>query len=139
MDTWAGYKSVFMPEIRAGKLIPLMQIGATRELELPDVPLLTDLVKGDPDKLAVAEFLTTALAVSRPVATTPGVPAERLEILRRAFDATMQDPDFVSEARKQSLEIDPMSGEEVEAAIRRILGAPKELIGRAKAALEGRR
>ncbi len=137
MDTWAGYKSVFAREIRDGKLIPLMQIGSSREKELPDVPLLTDLVKGDPDKEAVAEFLTTALAVSRPVAATPNVPAERLEILRRAFDAAMRDPDLIAEARRQSLEIDPMSGDEVEASIKRILGAPKALVARAQAALSG--
>ncbi len=135
MDTWAGYKSVFAEEIREGKLVPLMQIGHVREKDLPGTPLLTELVKGDPDKEAVAEFLTTALAVSRPVATTPGVPPERLAILRRAFDDVMRDPDFVAEARRQSLEIDPMTGAEVEASIRRVLDTPKEIIARARAAL----
>jgi tripartite-type tricarboxylate transporter receptor subunit TctC len=137
MDTWVGYKQSFGPEIAAGQLRPLMQIGLSRDPELPQVPLLTDLVRDDPPKLAVAQFLTEALALSRPVAAAPGTPADRVAILRQAFDATMRDPELIAEARRESLEIDPMAGGEVQAAVARILATPAETVAAAKAALDG--
>ena len=139
MDTWMGYKSVFGPEIREGKLIPFMQIGLAREPELADIPLFTELVQDDPEKSAVAEFLTTALVMSRPLAAAPGTPPERVEILRRAFDAAVKDPALLAEAKRQGVDIDPMSGEEVEAGVKQILGTPKDVITRTQRALVGAR
>jgi tripartite-type tricarboxylate transporter receptor subunit TctC len=63
------------------------------------------------------------------------VPAERVDVLRRAFDATMKDPAFLAEAEKLKLDVDPMGGSEVEAAIRQILATPADVIARTQAAL----
>jgi tripartite-type tricarboxylate transporter receptor subunit TctC len=67
--------------------------------------------------------------MGRPVSTTPGVPAERLGALRRAFDATMRDPDFREDAKRNGLEVEgPITGEEVDAALAEIYATPKAIV-----------
>jgi tripartite-type tricarboxylate transporter receptor subunit TctC len=135
MDTWTGYKIAFPQELKDGRLIPLMQIGLQKEPDLSNVPLFHELVKDDPEKYAIALFLTTSLAVNRPVAAPPGTPPERVEILRRAFDETMKDPEFLADAERQGLDINPMTGEEVQDIITKILTTPKDVVGKAQAIL----
>ena len=84
-NTWAGYKATMPNEIRDGMLNVLIQTGLRKDRDLPNVPLFLDLVKGDPAREPIAKFMSQAVAIARPVAAPPGVPAERVEILRRAF------------------------------------------------------
>ena len=77
-------------------------------------------------------------AMSRPLAAPPNVPDDRVALLRRAFDATVRDPEFLAQAEKQQVDINPMSGEEVESAIARVLAAPKDVIARTRAAQLGK-
>lgn len=134
-NTWPSYKATMPDAVREKKLVPLVQIGLKRDPDLADTPLLLDLVAGEPQKEAVARFLSLTTAISRPLAAPPQVPAERVEMLRRAFDATMKDPAFLAEAEKLKLDVDPMGGSEVEAAIRQILATPADVIARTQAAL----
>lgn len=134
-STWTSIKSILGQEFRDGKINVLIQTGLRKEPDLPDVPLLTDLVAGDPRKEAVARFISLAVSVARPVAAPPGVPNERVAILRHAFDATMKDPEFLAEASKLSSDIDPMSGPETQAAIAAILETPKSVIAEVQATL----
>jgi len=134
-NTWASYKSTNAANLREGKLHFLVQVGVRREPDLPNVPLLTDLAKGDPMKEQAARFVSLALSISRPLAAPPGVPLERVALLRRAFDATVQDPQLLDEANKLSLEVEPMTGEEVQTGIGQILAAPREVIERLRVAV----
>jgi tripartite-type tricarboxylate transporter receptor subunit TctC len=129
-NTWASYKATFPNEVREGKYNVLVQIGLRKDADLPNVPLLSDLVKGDAQKEPIVRFMSLSLAITRPVAAPPGVPADRVEMLRRAFDATMKDPDFLADAAKIGSEIDPMTGEEVQDAVNQIMGTPKDVIAR---------
>ena len=72
--------------------------------------------------------MSQAVAIARPVAAPPGVPADRVELLRRAFDATMKDPVFLAEAEKLHAEIDPLTGEEVQDIVTAVLATPKPVI-----------
>ena len=134
-NTWASYKSTNAANLREGKLHFLVQVGVRREPDLPNVPLLTDLAKGDPMKEQAARFVSLALSISRPLAAPPGVSPQRVEVLRRAFDAAMRDPQLLDEASKLSLEVDPMTGEEVQAGIDQILATPQEVIERLRVAV----
>jgi tripartite-type tricarboxylate transporter receptor subunit TctC len=136
-STWTSIKTTLNREFKDGKINVLIQMGLRKETELPDVPLLSDLVSNDPKKAAVARFMSLAVAVARPFAAPPGVPEERVAILRRAFDATMRDQDFLAEAGKLNSDIDPMSGAETQAAIAGILSTPKSVITDVQAALGG--
>jgi tripartite-type tricarboxylate transporter receptor subunit TctC len=129
-NTWASYKSTNVASLRDGNLRFLVQVGLRREPDLPDVPLLTDLAKGDPAKEPAARFVSLGLSISRPLAAPPGVPRERVDMLRRAFDATMKDQAFIDEATKLNLEVDPMTGDEVQAAIGQVLATSPDVIER---------
>ena len=137
-NTWGSYKATLPGPMAAGKLVPLIQIGLKKDRDLPDAPLFLDVVSGDAAREAVARFLSLTTAVSRPLAAPPGAPEDRVALLRRAFDATMKDAEFLAEAERLSVDIDPMTGAEVQEAVRQILATPKDVIARTQAALEGK-
>ncbi len=133
-NPWASYRAM-SPRLVSDKLIiPLIQAGLTRDADLPDVPLISDLVKPEDKPLAI--YMAKAVSVGRPIATTPGTPADRVAALRRAFDATLKDPDFMREADAQRAEIDPMDGEELARTVNELIGAPAALRERVKIALQ---
>jgi tripartite-type tricarboxylate transporter receptor subunit TctC len=134
---WASIKMTLGKEIAEHKVNVLIQMGVRKEPELPDVPLLTDLVAGDARKAAVAEFMSRAVSTARPLAAPPGVPDDRVAILRTAFDAAVRDPAFLAEARKLNLEVDPMSGCETQAIVARVLTAPASVLADVRTALSG--
>jgi tripartite-type tricarboxylate transporter receptor subunit TctC len=124
-NTWAGYKATFQSAIQAGHLNVLIQTGLRKEPDLPDVPLFSDLVKGDPEREPIASFMSEAVAIARPFAAPPGVPKDRVELLRRAWNATMKDPAFLADAAKLNAEIDPLNGLQVQGIVARVLATPK--------------
>ena len=134
-NTWSSYKATTPNEVRDGKYNYLIQVGLRKEVELPNVPLLSDLTRGDILKEPISRFVSLALTVSRPLAAPPNVPADRIAILRKAFDATMKDAAFLAEAEKLGAEIDPMEGQQVQDAVAEILSTPKDVIARIQAAL----
>lgn len=125
-----------LPRETATKVDALLQVGLRKEPALQHVPLLAELVRGDADKEAISNFMTLNWAMTRPVAAGPGVPDERVAALRRAFDATMKDPEFLDEARRMTAEIDPMTGEEAQAAVTTVLKTPAALVGKVQAILD---
>lgn len=127
VNTWDSYKSLKPDAIRNGHLHVLVQIAMRKEPDLPDAPLLIDLVKGDPQKESIARFLSQGMSASRPLAAPPDVPMDRVEMLRRAFDATMQDAQFLADAERMGTEISPLSGEEVQTIIDEVVNAPAQV------------
>ena len=112
------------------KIVILAQIGVEKNPEI-DAPLLLDLLSKQEDKQLVS-FLTAVSAMSRPFVAPPGLPANRAEMLRRAFDATMKDPEFLAEAKKIKADVDPSTGEQVQALVERLYATPKPVVERAK-------
>jgi tripartite-type tricarboxylate transporter receptor subunit TctC len=127
-NMWASYKAINPNELRDHKLNLIIQIGERKEPDLQDVPLLSDVIKGDSRKEAIARFVTLALANARPVAAPPGVPADRIKLLRDAFEATMKDAEFLADAHRLRLEITPSSGEDVQRSVHQVLMTPKDII-----------
>jgi tripartite-type tricarboxylate transporter receptor subunit TctC len=136
-STWTSIQTMLYDEIRDHKVNVLIQTGLRKEPDLPDVPLLLDLVKDDPTKRSIARFLSLAVSVARPLAAPPGVPDDRIEVLRRAFDDTMRDPEFLAEARVLRSEVDPMTGAATQDAVANILATPKSVIADVQVALGG--
>ena len=116
--------------IQNNRLNVLVQTGAKPHIELPNVPLLVDLVKGENDK-RVVELISFSEDMGRPYVMPPGTPKEMVRAVRRGFDATMRDPAFLEDARKAMQEVDPLSGEQMEQSLRRNYAVPKALIERA--------
>jgi tripartite-type tricarboxylate transporter receptor subunit TctC len=106
----------------------IVQHGSRKHRALPDVPLLRDLARPGAERQMI-ELLNVRDDVTRPYLAPPGIPAERLEILRRAFDATVRDPAFLADMARQKLEIDgPSTGEELSALVAQIAGTPPAVV-----------
>jgi tripartite-type tricarboxylate transporter receptor subunit TctC len=133
-NSWASWKSTHPDWVKEKKIIVLVQIGLKRAPDLADVPLLFELAGSDMDR-QVLTFLSADTAIARALVTTPDTPPERVAALRRAFDATMRDPDFLAEADKALLDIVPMSGEDSQKIADSIVNTPPEVVARAKALL----
>ena len=127
-DGWVAQKSDW---IRDKKINLLAQGGTQRLTDLKDVPLLLDYAK-DPEAHAIISLFLTPDEVARPVLGGPNLPKERVAALRTAFNATMTDPDFLSEAKKGKIVISAMTGEEAEAKVKAILATPKAILDKAK-------
>ena len=123
-NSWASWKASRPDWVRDKKLNVLVQIGLSKSPDLPDVPLLVDLATNDADRAAM-RLVSAPPNVGRPIFTSPGVPAERVTALRRAFDATMKDPAFLDEAKKLNLDIAPISGEELQKVVADIIATPE--------------
>jgi tripartite-type tricarboxylate transporter receptor subunit TctC len=132
-NTWDGWAAA-KPDWLAKKwVVHLVQIGPSKLPEIGAVPLFLDLVK-DPADRQVAELLSGAIALGRAVLAPPGVPAERIAALRRAFDATMADPAYLEECKARNLSIGgAMTGEQMDRLMLALFGAPPDLVERAKA------
>jgi tripartite-type tricarboxylate transporter receptor subunit TctC len=100
---------------------------ATRHPDFPDVPTARELAKNEGAR-ALIELAELPYALSRPFAAPPDVPADRAKALRAAFLAVHRDADYLEEAARLRIDVSPISGEEVLAAIDRIAGAPLELL-----------
>jgi len=125
--SWTSLISRDKALYETGQIAVTLQIALARHEDLPDVPLVTDLVD-DPRKLAALKLIVSRQNIARPFAAPPGVPAERVAALRRAFDETMRDPDFLAEARQWALEVRPASGAQVQTLFAEIYAAPPEVV-----------
>ena len=135
-NPWASYVAVTPHLVEKKLIVPIIQVGMVKDPALLHVPLLRDLKAIDPDDQAVLEFMSKATVVGRPIATTPNVPADRLAALRRAFDLTLKDPEFIKEAQTQRAEIQPMTGPELTRAVHEIIATSAALRDRVKAAIQ---
>jgi tripartite-type tricarboxylate transporter receptor subunit TctC len=134
-DGWSDLKTDFADFVTKKQLNVILQVGLEKEADLPNVPLLIDQAK-TPEDRAVLEFLTKGNAsIGKPFATSPGVPVERVAVLRRAFDATMKDPKLLAEAEHMNIEIAPIDGVALQRIVADIVATPKPVIARVKAAL----
>jgi tripartite-type tricarboxylate transporter receptor subunit TctC len=108
----------------------LIQLGLSESAHMRGVPVALDLVK-DKDARSIFEMLGIPQEFGRPFVAPPGVPADRLAALRKAFDETMQDKAYLADAERAKQPVDPLSGEAIAALIRRAYAAPKDVIDRA--------
>jgi tripartite-type tricarboxylate transporter receptor subunit TctC len=136
-NSWASWKATKPDWLRDKKIFILVQFALKRDPELADIPTAIELTKKDDDK-AVMTFLSADIPISRAYVTTPGVPADRVNALRRAFDATMKDPEFVAEAKKLNMDMRPSTGEEAQRYSDLIANTPAPILARAKAIIEGK-
>ena len=126
INSWASWKATKPDWLREKKIFILVQIALKRNHELPDIPTVIELAKTEEDK-AVMTFLSADIPISRAYVTTPGVPKERVAALRKAFDQTVVDPDFLAEAKKMQLDLNPQSGAELEGLVNFLINAPEIL------------
>jgi len=111
----------------------LFQTGAKRDPRLPETPTVAELMdqyKTNEAGRRLAKVLLAADFMGRPMLGPPGVPVDRLKVLRDAYAKTMNDPQFQEEVKKRNYEFDPVSGEELEKMAKEITSQPPEIIAR---------
>jgi len=113
--------------ISSKKVVILFQGGAAPNPLLKGIPFVADLARSPEDRLAI-EFLYAGQGIGRPFVAPPDMPAERTKMVRDAFSATMKDPDFIEDARRSMLDVEPEDGEHLTALIRKVYATPKPIV-----------
>ena len=134
-SAWNSWRATHRDEIAAGTFIPVIQVGLRRATELPNVPLMQELVSNERHKTLI-EFASAGSAIGRALIAPPQVPADRLAALRQAFDKVVRDPDFIADADRARAELDPTPGAEVQKVTQTILKAPQDVIDESSKAME---
>jgi tripartite-type tricarboxylate transporter receptor subunit TctC len=112
----------------------LLQAGLRKNTELDDVPFTTDLAKEEDGKQMLNLYFAPQ-AMGRPFAAPPDIPADRRAALIKAFDSAMKDPDLLEEARRERMDIDPMTGREIDELLARLYAIPTDIVVKAAEAL----
>ncbi len=128
---WSALKMARPDWVQDKKINVIMQFGLEKSPDLPEVPLVLDLVK-NPEDRQLMELLMGTMAVARPFMAPPGVPPARAALLRRAFDKTMKDAGFLAEAQQLQLDVEPTPGEEAQKIVQNMYATPKAVVDRAK-------
>jgi len=121
------------------KINVLLQLALEKHPDLPNVPLVTDLAKND-EQRQILKLIFARQPLGRPFLAPPNVPQDRVDALRKAFDDTMKDKEFLAEADKAQLEITPVSGVKVQQLVTDVYKTPPEIVAKAAELLkvEGR-
>jgi len=126
--SWSSIKTTRPHWIKEGKLKIMLQLALKKHPEIPaDVPLVMDLAKTDRDR-KILQLIFARQAMGRPFLAPPDVPGDRVAALRGAFDAMVKDPAVKAMAAKTKLEIEPVSGREIEDMLKEIYATPKEIV-----------
>jgi len=133
--SWSSIKAEKAQWLAEHKLNIVVQLALERAPDLPNVPLITELATDDRQR-QILKLIFSRQTMGRPFAGPPGIPAERAEALRKAFDLTMKDPEFLAEAEKRGLEINPVSGRDLEKLISDLYQTPKDVVAEAHEAIE---
>jgi tripartite-type tricarboxylate transporter receptor subunit TctC len=126
--------SMFKSSYESGELVPFVQFARKSEL-LPNVPYIMDYARTEEDK-DVFKLAFMRDALSRAIVAPPNISDERKKELRSAFDQMVKDPDFLADAAKLGLPIDPMSGQQDDAFVQDLMSVPPAAVARANEALE---
>lgn len=110
---WESIKVTWRKGLESGDVLPVLQVTSKKQPDLPNVPHALDLAKSDEERQIIRAGGIEPGAITRVYVTTPGTPRDRVQTLRRAFADTLKDPEFLAEAKKVQLEVNPLSGDEV--------------------------
>jgi tripartite-type tricarboxylate transporter receptor subunit TctC len=125
----APFRAHMLPWLQKGLARVIMVMGMKRDAEFADAPTAIEAVHTPADK-QMFEIAFAEQVMGRPFVLPPGTPADRVAALRAAFDATMQDPDFLADAKSQNAHIDPVGGQAINALLDRVYSAPPDVVAR---------
>ncbi len=134
-SAWLQWRTSHTDDIAKGTLIPVIQTGLRRNRELPDLPLMQEVVE-DATAKRVIEFISAGTSFGRALLAPPAIPADRLAALRGAFDTLVKDPAFLKDAERAKAQIDPASGAELQRDLVALFKAPKDIVERSKVAMD---
>lgn len=124
---WATWNAKLLDKYKSGAYKVYMQVGLTRNKAIPDVPLIQEVVGTDKTK-PLYEWAGAGADIGRSLFGTPNMPADKVAILRKAFDSLIKDKAFEKDVLKRGFLFDPAPGAEMDKISKRILSAPKEIV-----------
>ena len=131
VSSWLNVKLTMRDDLAQGRVIPFAISALTRQPEIPDVPTVADLMT-DPFHKQVADFISADSDFGRTVFVPPKTPADRAQLLRKAFESALKDEKLLADAAKGNVPIEFVSGDELAKITLRVTGAPKEVVDYAK-------
>lgn len=135
-NAWESFKSTWRKELDGNEVALVLQAIPTRHRDVPNVPLAIDYAKTDEAKRMIRSVIHTIAPTVRPYVFPPDTPKDRVETLRRAFMSTMKDQEFLAEAAKARLDINPLDGATLEANVKEVFNLDAALIPRLKEILK---
>jgi tripartite-type tricarboxylate transporter receptor subunit TctC len=132
--SWGTIKIAHPQWMRDKTVNFLLQAGLKKDSELPDVPLALDLMD-DPEKKQLLYLHFAPQGMARPFAAPPDIPADRKAALIKAFDDTMKDPELLAEAAREKMDINPMTGDEIDALLKELYATPADVVAKAAKAI----
>jgi len=124
---WAGDKGVLKPWIETNKVRLLAQLSTAKSSLFPNVPLIIDVARTERERQAM-ELILSAQLWGRPLLMPPEVPEERFQAVRKAFVEMTKDPEFLADAKKVGIDIDIVTGEEIDSLLRRVYATPPDIV-----------
>jgi tripartite-type tricarboxylate transporter receptor subunit TctC len=137
LANWSTLKALSSQWLTEKKVKIIAQWALSKHPDIADAPMALDLAKTDADRQALLLALAR-LEYGRPFFLPPNVPADRVQALRRAFDATMKDPAYLAEADKLKIDVDPLTGEQVAALVEQVSRTPADTVARVRTAMENK-
>ncbi len=129
--SWSGVKSQRPGWLKDRQINLLVQMGLQKASDLPDIPLILDVAKSD-EQRKILEVINSRQEFAWPFAAPPDIPADRAQALRNAFAATMKDPEFLADAKKIHIDVNPISGAAVEKLITDVYGTPEAILAKVR-------
>jgi tripartite-type tricarboxylate transporter receptor subunit TctC len=129
-NSWESFKSTWRNEMDTGEVVLLVQANLRPHPELPNVPWANDLAKSDDEKKMIQAMARVNGVLNRFYVLPPGTPKERVSALRKAFSDTMQDAEFIADAQKAKLDLDPIDGAEIDNQVKLLFKLEPPLVNR---------
>jgi tripartite-type tricarboxylate transporter receptor subunit TctC len=137
LANWSTVKTLNLKQFQDKLIRVLVVWGAREHPDLKGIPLITSLAK-TPEQKQAMQLALARLEFGRPFFLPPNVPPARVAAMRRAFEATLKDPEFLADAEKLKLEIDPINGEQLAKMLEEMAKTPPEIVAKVRAAYEAR-
>ena len=132
--SWSTIKTRHAQWLKEKKMNLIVQASFKKVPELSDIPLALEMTQ-DKEKLQILKLILAAQQMARPFAAPPGIPADRKAALVGAFDATMKDPEYLADAKKLDIDVNPVSGKELEELLAELYSTPKDVTKKAGEAI----
>lgn len=131
-SAWESFKSTWTKEVQNGEVKMILQGIPKPHPELPNVRRVIDYAKSDLDRKVIHVGMHNYNPVARPYVMPPGTPKDRVQLLRKAFMGTLKDPEFIADATKAKLDLNPLSGDELEKTVMEIYDAEPAVVAKLK-------
>ncbi|MEK7782978.1 MAG: tripartite tricarboxylate transporter substrate-binding protein, partial [Candidatus Binatota bacterium] len=134
--SWDSIKATWRKAIESGDAMIVLQVLPKPHRDLPKIPLAIHLAKNETARLLIQSGIQDPSSITRPYALPPGTPKDRVQLLRKAFMDSLKDPEFLADAQKSRLEVDPLSGEELEKTVAGLFKLDPAVVGKLKEILK---